>query len=234
MLDSKVSLDVTLTRSFLSLIDLLLSFQASISGLVLLYAIAQKQIHGYEYSAYQNELDRARQCLEVLAFCAQLDPVARRYRETLASLYNQVWRDSMGRPPRAAVLTLDPLLSSPVSPSSSPTFTIPENAPAHQRSATLRMAYLLCDVFMYPGSSGDAWQIQSMRDPTRREFAHMSQTLAWQLMTARPFQWTNSEIVHPQDHDPFDSTTAPNQYMDNQTPREWPGDWMAHGEAAPF
>ncbi|KAK4224506.1 hypothetical protein QBC38DRAFT_423353 [Podospora fimiseda] len=65
----------------------LVIFQAHTSCVVILHSVAQKQLHNFPASSWTEEMNQARNCVEVLGFCAEQDPVARRFFIKLSGIY---------------------------------------------------------------------------------------------------------------------------------------------------
>ncbi|KAK3984412.1 hypothetical protein QBC44DRAFT_337026 [Cladorrhinum sp. PSN332] len=65
----------------------LVIFQAHTSCVVILHSVAQKQLHNFPASSWAEEMNQARNCLEVLGFCAEKDAVALRFRIKLSGIY---------------------------------------------------------------------------------------------------------------------------------------------------
>jgi hypothetical protein len=55
---------------------------------VILHSIAQKQLHRFPPSSWAEDLARAQQCIDVLSFCGNVDPVALRFSVRLSEIYN--------------------------------------------------------------------------------------------------------------------------------------------------
>lgn len=63
-------------------------FQAFTSCTIILYGVAQKQLHGYSELDCEDDLIQAEKCLQVLSWCGQADCVARRFHDKLQPYYD--------------------------------------------------------------------------------------------------------------------------------------------------
>lgn len=68
--------------------DCLSRFQSFTSCIIILYGIAQKQLQDYSEMDCQDDLIQAEKCLQVLSWCGQADPVARRFHDMLQPYYD--------------------------------------------------------------------------------------------------------------------------------------------------
>ncbi|KAM7214844.1 hypothetical protein V8F06_009752 [Rhypophila decipiens] len=72
----------------------LVIFQAHTSCVVILHAIAQKQLHKLAPSSWAEDMRLARVCLDTLAYCGELDPIAEKFQIRLSGIYNKLQKMS--------------------------------------------------------------------------------------------------------------------------------------------
>jgi hypothetical protein len=65
-------------------------FQSYVSGMILLYNAAQLSLAGLDEATFAVNLDLASKTIEVLNFCGQLDPVARKFAISLLTHYERL------------------------------------------------------------------------------------------------------------------------------------------------
>ncbi|AEO56594.1 hypothetical protein MYCTH_2057132 [Thermothelomyces thermophilus ATCC 42464] len=67
-------------------------FQAHTACVVILYSVAQRKLHGFPFppSPWAEDMERARQCIDVLGYCGDIDPVALRFRVRLSGIYDSL------------------------------------------------------------------------------------------------------------------------------------------------
>ncbi|KAK4164318.1 hypothetical protein QBC43DRAFT_317945 [Cladorrhinum sp. PSN259] len=75
----------------------LVIFQAHTSCIVILHSVAQKQLHKFPPSSWAEDMKQAQNCIDVLGFCSEKDPVALRFRIKLSGIYDALV-DSGSRP----------------------------------------------------------------------------------------------------------------------------------------
>ncbi|RSL64861.1 hypothetical protein CEP51_013091 [Fusarium floridanum] len=68
----------------------LIIFQSYTSCVVLLHCVAQKQIHQFPRSSWEDDLAQARMCLDVLSFCSTLDSVALKFRDCVVPIHDKL------------------------------------------------------------------------------------------------------------------------------------------------
>ncbi len=73
-----------------SLTDTVSSFQAHTACVAILHSVAQKQLHRFPPSSWEEDMNRAQQCIDVLGYCGLTDPVALRFRVQLSSIFDSL------------------------------------------------------------------------------------------------------------------------------------------------
>ncbi|KAL2176477.1 uncharacterized protein P884DRAFT_285865 [Thermothelomyces heterothallicus CBS 202.75] len=73
-------------------------FQAHTACVVILHSVAQRQLRGFPPSPWAEDMERARQCIEVLGYCGNIDPVALRFRVRLSGIYDSLLSAAAGAP----------------------------------------------------------------------------------------------------------------------------------------
>ncbi|KAI8652205.1 hypothetical protein NCS57_01283500 [Fusarium keratoplasticum] len=68
----------------------LVIFQSYTCCVVLLHCVAQKQIHHFPRSSWEDDLTQARMCLDVLSFCSTLDSVALKFRDCVVPIHDKL------------------------------------------------------------------------------------------------------------------------------------------------
>lgn len=68
------------------------SYQAYVSGMVLAYHISQSEIYGIPERHWTTSYGLLGDVLQVLDFCAELDPVARKFAQILSTHRENIWR----------------------------------------------------------------------------------------------------------------------------------------------
>ncbi|KAK4152019.1 hypothetical protein C8A00DRAFT_35335 [Chaetomidium leptoderma] len=65
-------------------------FQTHTACVVILHCVAQKQLHRFPPSSWAEDMKRAQQCIDVLGYCGNVDPVALRFRVRLSAIYDSL------------------------------------------------------------------------------------------------------------------------------------------------
>ncbi|KAG8415917.1 hypothetical protein J3459_013976 [Metarhizium acridum] len=65
----------------------LVIFQTYTACTILLHSVVQKQLHSFEPSRWQDDLDRAEDCLAVLGFCGSQDRIAEQFHAQLEAIF---------------------------------------------------------------------------------------------------------------------------------------------------
>ncbi|KAK3393413.1 hypothetical protein B0H63DRAFT_554786 [Podospora didyma] len=142
-------------------------FQSQTSCVVLLHSAIQKQLHSFPPESWKDDLAHAHTCLEALAFCGSLDPVALNFHACLEPIYE----------------TLLAYGSPPVKPSVPPPpdylLTIPAGSDPVRVEMSLSLLEALCRPF------GDDDTKLGLDRPSSTDHHHTSQAPMSQVMDER-------------------------------------------------
>ncbi|KAK6848816.1 hypothetical protein PG995_012649 [Apiospora arundinis] len=188
------------SRSIRSIMDdLQTCFQSYTSCVILLHAVAQKQVHNFVVDQWQEELMKAAHCLRVLEFCGSLDPVAAQFHRELSAIHRLLDQTSPGVNPAGTTAELVNLPASdqPLSPASHGRYllTIPPNADPSRAQISAALLGMLCNPFGNHSFRKLAEETVLTRrwtggstDPTRHEATQMIERLDWDYESAQPFR----------------------------------------------
>ncbi|KAK8004508.1 plasma membrane SNARE protein (Sec9) [Apiospora arundinis] len=177
----------------------LIIFQSYTSCVILLHAVAQKQVHNFVVDQWQEELMKAAHCLRVLEFCGSLDPVAAQFHRELSAIHRLLDQTSPGVNPAGTTAELVnlPAADQPLSPASHGRYllTIPPNADPSRAQISAALLSMLCNPFGNHSFRKLAEETVLTRrwtggstDPTRHEATQMIERLDWDYESAQPFR----------------------------------------------
>lgn len=191
------------------------SFQAYTTCTVILHSVAQKQLHDFEPSSWQDDMVRAADCLSVLEYCASLDPVAARFHEQLRGFIRRLReqgqiileaRSQQGVNTQSQFQSSTPHTSigstgcSPVDQHEGKLtylLDIPANSDPDRVDLSLQLLGILCRPFRGPNNEqgvekavNEAWGT----DPARYETGLMVARLDWDFGGSEPFHWDFSSV----------------------------------------
>ncbi|KAI7764353.1 hypothetical protein LZL87_013942 [Fusarium oxysporum] len=159
------------------------SFQIYTSCVVLLHSVAQKQVHVFPHSFWEDDLAQARICLDIVSFCGTVDPVALRFQDCLVPIHDNL----------ASYMRHSTSISSPSNPLSlAYIFGIPSTADADRASLSLKLIIILCQPFSNVDStlgSNDNLSVLWQSFTTQHEQMQGAEPLGWKLDSCPPFQW---------------------------------------------
>lgn len=193
------------------------SFQAYTSGTVLLHSVVQKQLHNFNPSTWQEDIDNVKDCLSALEFCGSLDRVAAQFHERLGAIFQEVLAYSI--PNGVSMDTDDHQTTSP----SRGTFTPMEgdgearqqqpqpvdhayllDIPAQADRSHTRLSFLLLMILSQPFGDPDTKEAAELNlkkhwltHPSRYEYPQMADRVDWNLESRHMFQWDLSKINIP-------------------------------------
>ncbi|KAM5358925.1 hypothetical protein ACJZ2D_014875 [Fusarium nematophilum] len=166
----------------------LIIFQSYTSCVVLLHCVAQKQVHDFPPSTWQDDLAQARVCLDVISFCSTLDSVARKFRDCVLPIHDKL--ASYNRP-TASKSTLQS------SPSLVYMLRVPTAADTDRVSLSLKLLMILCQPFSNLngecGLNGD-FKPSLPNTPAQLEKPQPGDTLNWRLEGCLPFRWDPQDV----------------------------------------
>ncbi|KAF5697083.1 nitrate assimilation regulatory nirA [Fusarium mundagurra] len=161
----------------------LVIFQAYTSCVVLLHSVAQKQVHLFPRSFWEDDLAQARICLDIVSFCGTVDPVALKFQDCLVPIHDKL----------ASYILPTTSISTPPYPSSlAYILGIPTTADADRAGLSLKLLIILCQPFGNAdsncGSNGNLstlWQ----SFPTQYEQVQGAERFDWKINSCPPFRW---------------------------------------------
>ncbi|QKD57570.2 uncharacterized protein FOBCDRAFT_140392 [Fusarium oxysporum Fo47] len=191
----------------------LVIFQAYTSCVVLLHSVAQKQVHLFPRSFWEDDLAQARICLDIVSFCGTVDPVALKFQNCLVPIHDKL----------ASYIRPSTSISSPSNPLSlAYIFGIPSTADADHASLSLKLLIMLCQPFSNVDStcgSNDNLSALWQSFPTQHEQMQGAGPLDWKLDSCPPFQWD------PQDLGIGEAALleSDNRFLGSSEPSGWAG-----------
>lgn len=191
--------------------------QAYSTCLVLLFSAVQAHTDDAPQDAQQEDLEKARQCLEILEWCGSLDHVARQFHRTLSACYEALVTASMITPtqenPRGASPFYPgaPLNTTTASPDAADAITKYFSIPPLGDLTFHRHAYKLLELLCRPFADSDTasdervghnllqqQQISSWHDPSAAyDFGQLSEKMEWNPGSRNLFQWDLAKIGIP-------------------------------------
>ncbi|KAL5592299.1 hypothetical protein FOBRF1_013325 [Fusarium oxysporum] len=191
----------------------LIIFQAYTSCVVLLHSVAQKQVHLFPRSFWEDDLSQARICLDIVSFCGTVDPVALKFQDCLDPIYDEL--ASYSRPSTSISSPSDPL-------SLAYMFGIPSTADADRAGLSLKLLIMLCQPFgNFDSTYGSNDNLSELWQsfPTQYEQMQGAERLDWKLDSCPPFQWD------PQDLGIGEAALleSDNRFLGSNEPSGWAG-----------
>lgn len=175
----------------------LVIYQAYTACIVILYSVAQKQLHFLTAADTDDDLECARICLSTLEYCGSCDLVAAKFHAKLSSIYQRLTED---------VPTLDSMFQDPglgVFAGPSQFFPreyllrVPEDGNPELMALALDLLVMLCKPFgglenkkHVDDNIENAWKT----DPTRYEHPQLIERLEWNVENSVPFQWDMGQL----------------------------------------
>lgn len=219
------------------------SFQTYTTCTILLHSVVQKQLHKFQPSEWADDLQRAKDCLVVLAFCGSQDRVAASFHKQLETIYQVVLAYELSTPPTDVAMEMD---GQQTSPQTGGTFSPTDEAgretrsksdshaylldiPADADPAHMRLSFSLLMMLSQPFgdiSNKEAAELNLKKhwltDPSRYEYPQMAERIDWSLETKHMFQWNLDKLNIPS----LDSMRAPEQSSSSD---ESPGSGLSCG-----
>ncbi|KAJ9150367.1 Nitrate assimilation regulatory protein nirA [Pleurostoma richardsiae] len=169
----------------------LVIFQSYMACIAIMHSVTQKQLHGMPPADWQEDLEQASQCLDVLAYCGSLDSVAFKFHDRLISMYKKV---SNPPPPARAGVTPDGPYGAAATASAEPPLSsgesspwllsIPPDSDPERADLSLSLLHMLCVPFDDPElqTGVDALvKVGWKPDPTCYEPPQMIERLEWEV-----------------------------------------------------
>ncbi|KAH7234574.1 hypothetical protein B0J15DRAFT_153822 [Fusarium solani] len=161
----------------------LIIFQSYTCCVVLLHCVAQKQIHHFPRSSWEDDLTQARMCLDVLSFCSTLDSVALKFRDCVVPIHDKL------------TSYIFPLSSANASQSPSSLrymLKVPTTADPDRVSLSLKLLTILCQPFSTINSkdgSGESPSKPWPEIPGQSKNLHSDKEMDLRVDSSPPFQW---------------------------------------------
>lgn len=106
---------------------------------------------------------------------------------------------------------------------------IPDNAQAEPLSTSLGLALLLCNPYANL-SDGLTWkedvEMHTETEPTRSEFARVTEKLEWQFENNRPFHWDQNVVDGQLRLSEFLKSNAPDGFLGRAEPSQRQRPWV--------
>lgn len=158
------------------------SFQSYTSCVVLLHCVAQKQMHHFPRSSWEDDLTKAGMCLDVLHFCSTVDSVALKFRHCVVPIHDKL--TSYISPPSSTTLqnpsSLDYMLR------------VPTTADPDCVSPSLKLLTILCQPFSNINNKSGSGESPSKPWPTlpgQSKNLQPDKETNWRLDGRPPFHW---------------------------------------------
>ncbi|KAL6411797.1 hypothetical protein AUP68_04175 [Ilyonectria robusta] len=175
----------------------LIIFQSFTSCIVLLHSVAQKQVHLFSRSYWEDDLTQARICLDILSFCSTTDSVALKFQDCLVPIHDKL---SSYIQPTTCTSTL------PNPSSLAYILRVPTTAEADRVSLSLKLLIMLCQPFGNVngkcGSNDD-----------------LSERLGWKLESSLPFRWDPQDVGIGE----TGFLESDNRFLGSNNPSGWAG-----------
>ncbi|KXX73636.1 Nitrogen assimilation transcription factor nit-4 [Madurella mycetomatis] len=216
-------------------------FQTHTACIVILHSVAQKQLHGFPPSSWEDEMKQAQKCLDVLEFCGAFDPVALRFRVSLSRVYNTL-KSLAPETPMTAMTRVEQWLPPPPEhpaadgeeemadgysgvrtekkPAVEYLFTIPPGADQKLLNLSFHLLVQLCRPWR--GAGGESYG-QSEREMAGEQYlAHDGQaralgTLDWDFTKVSPFRWDTGGMGMLEKAVVVDASC----FLDSEAPSGW-------------
>ncbi|KAI1740370.1 hypothetical protein F4680DRAFT_448126 [Xylaria scruposa] len=189
-------------------------FQSYTSCIIIMHAILTKLVSSSIPSAYREEMENARLCLEALAYCGATDQVAGRFHDKAEAIYNSVRDyieeysealDDSGREPDDLESTSSRRNTAEKGlPEETPQDIdmqdsggafrpVPSSLQIAVEDLSFDLLVMLCRPFQDPSYREESRASTHRSDPTRSEYPSMVERLAWDFEDGFPFHW-NPEV----------------------------------------
>ena len=170
--------------------------------------MAQKQLHGFPFASWADDMKLIQLCLDTLEFCGTIDPIALRFHVRLSRIYSNLDRYSPTQP-NAAQRTEDWVSLPPDFPPFSTAakveelgmmgphsveylLTIPPDPDPQLLNMSMSLLLALCKPWDEPASKGSKDQV---RDELECEGGSRdSARLDWSLDNSLPFSWDTTGL----------------------------------------
>ncbi|CRK11388.1 hypothetical protein BN1708_010135 [Verticillium longisporum] len=160
----------------------LIIFQAYTSCVVLLHSVAQRQVHLFPRSSWEDDLAQARICLDILSFCSTMDSVALKFQVCLVPIHDKLesyicHTTSISTPPNLSSLAY--------------ILRIPTTADPDRVGLSLKLLILLCQPF---GNANSKCGSNDNLSALWQSFPAQNEQLDWKLESCLPFRWDPQDL----------------------------------------
>ncbi|KAI0099562.1 hypothetical protein F4776DRAFT_649935 [Hypoxylon sp. NC0597] len=181
----------------------LIIFQSYTSCVIILHAVSQKQATSTDPSIWEEDLENAKLCLNALAYCGSLDPVASKFHDRLLSIYESLLNPLQSVANKATEeQSLEQVHQ--VASRQDLSCTIqdrpPSPLPRPKRSPTqvsFDLLELLCRPFgdlSNRDMSKESLAYEDRYDPTRYEHPQLIERMDWAFEDKAAFEWNQRDI----------------------------------------
>ncbi|KID66000.1 nitrate assimilation regulatory protein nirA, partial [Metarhizium hybridum] len=190
----------------------LVIFQTYTACTILLHSVIQKQLHGFEPSRWQDDLERAEDCLSVLAFCGSQDRVAEQFHEQLETIYQTASAYVFSSESNGAFMETDdqsiPLRAdnpfTPMDDVGEANYAYLLDIPPQANDSLVKLSFILLMMLGQPFGDRGAKEAAEVNlkehwlaDPSRYEYPQMAERVDWNIENRRMFQWDLSKLNIP-------------------------------------
>lgn len=155
---------------------------------MLLHSVAQKQVHLFHRSSWEDDLAQARICLDILSFCSTTDSVALKFQDCLVPIQDKL----------ASYIRPTTSISTPPNPSSlAYILRVPTTADPDRVALSLKLLIILCQPFSNVDSkcgSNDNLGAMGQSFPVQHEKLQGAEQLDWRLENSLPFRWDPEDL----------------------------------------
>ncbi|KAF5132903.1 hypothetical protein E5D57_003525 [Metarhizium anisopliae] len=190
----------------------LVIFQTYTACTILLHSVIQKQLHGFEPSRWQDDLERAEDCLSVLAFCGSQDRVAEQFHEQLETIYQTAAAYVFSSESNGAFMETDaqqiPLRAdnpfTPMDDVGEANYAYLLDIPPQANDSLVKLSFILLMMLGQPFGDRGAKEAAEVNlkehwlaDPSRYEYPQMAERVDWNIENRRMFRWDLSKLNIP-------------------------------------
>ncbi|OAA36667.1 nitrate assimilation regulatory protein nirA [Metarhizium rileyi] len=189
----------------------LVIFQTYTSCTILLHSIVQKQLHKYEPPTWQDDLEKARDCISVLAFCGSQDRVAAQFCSQLEDIFRTVLAHDISSEPDSVMETDCQHNVIPLGNSFSETDDGREtnhdyllDIPSHSDPSHTKLSFILLMMLSQPFGDLSTKEAAEnnlkehwLTDPSRYEYPQMAERVDWSLENRHMFHWDLGKLNIP-------------------------------------
>ncbi|EFY87103.1 putative nitrate assimilation regulatory protein nirA [Metarhizium acridum CQMa 102] len=185
----------------------LVIFQTYTACTILLHSVVQKQLHSFEPSRWQDDLDRAEDCLTVLGFCGSQDRIAEQFHAQLEAIFQTASAHVFRGESDEAFMETDVRPDNPFPPmddvgEANHAYLL--DIPPGADDSLVKLSFILLMMLGQPFGDRDTKEAAEVNlkehwltDPSRYEFPQMAERVDWNIENRRMFQWDLSKLNIP-------------------------------------